>query len=197
MKKKQVPRKARISGTDRKIYTLSTLRMFARKMQRCPTYYERLMVQRLSAAGIEHRSQVVVGHFIVDILLDDRMLVLEMDGSVHEGNEAYDQRRDAYLQKHGFTVWRIPNAYVENFNLELIRDFRPLLHGRAWTKRMVKKANKKRNQLICVPEHKRKKIRLDMRPGGRKDFGVEEGEALKPQEPKPRPQARLIKAKKD
>ena len=43
--------------------------------------------------------------------------MIELDGSQHYEDPAYDTRRDAYLKAQGLTVLRIPNnAIRENFS---------------------------------------------------------------------------------
>jgi len=55
------------------------------------------------------------GYYIVDFYLPKpKKIVIEVDGSSHEGREDYDARKDAYLKKRKFKVVRITNDEVFN-----------------------------------------------------------------------------------
>ncbi len=58
------------------------------------------------------RRQVWIGPFIADFLCMDAMLVVEVDGSQHIGDVAYDADRTAYLANKGYRVIRVWNNDV-------------------------------------------------------------------------------------
>jgi very-short-patch-repair endonuclease len=62
--------------------------------------------------GWKWKRQVPRGTYIVDFLCIDASLVVELDGGVHLGSVAYDQRRTAYLESIGLAVLRFPNRDV-------------------------------------------------------------------------------------
>jgi len=61
--------------------------------------------------GLKFRRQHQIGGYVVDFYCDEKKLVLELDGPVHETNarKPIDKKRDAYLKSLGLTVLRIPN----------------------------------------------------------------------------------------
>ena len=70
---------------------------------------------RGKALGVQFRRQVPIGGlFIGDFVASEIKLVVEVDGSRHVGREAADSRRDAKLQRLGFTVLRLSAELVEH-----------------------------------------------------------------------------------
>jgi very-short-patch-repair endonuclease len=61
--------------------------------------------------GNKFRRQVAIGNFIVDFVCYGQRLIVELDGSQHEGSQ-HDKQRDAWLESQGFRVLRIWNNYV-------------------------------------------------------------------------------------
>jgi very-short-patch-repair endonuclease len=53
---------------------------------------------------------VPIGPFIADFVCFDAKLIIELDGSQHADDRAYDSRRDAELQQRGFRVLRFWNG---------------------------------------------------------------------------------------
>jgi very-short-patch-repair endonuclease len=62
--------------------------------------------------GWKWKRQVPRGAYIVDFLRAEANLVVELDGGVHRGQVAYDERRTAYLESVGLRVLRFPNGDV-------------------------------------------------------------------------------------
>lgn len=60
-------------------------------------------------AGYKFKRQVIIDSYIADFVNFDRRLIIETDGSQHADN-SYDERRDAYLRRQGFTVLRFWNS---------------------------------------------------------------------------------------
>ena len=58
------------------------------------------------------RRQFEVGAYIVDFVCLSARLIVECDGGQHQEQEAYDQKRDAYLRAQGFTILRFWNHEV-------------------------------------------------------------------------------------
>lgn len=63
-------------------------------------------------SGLRVQRQVVMGFYIVDFLIGNRLLVVEVDGASHEGRSDYDARRDGWLRHCGFDVMRFTNDEV-------------------------------------------------------------------------------------
>jgi hypothetical protein len=64
-----------------------------------------------SAAG-KWRRQAPIGPFIVDFYCPAARLVVELDGSQHLDQVAYDARRTAYLERGGLTVIRFGSENI-------------------------------------------------------------------------------------
>lgn len=54
--------------------------------------------------GFQFNRQKPLGNFIADFYCKQLNLVIEIDGSSHEGKVQYDMERDIQLQKQGLTV---------------------------------------------------------------------------------------------
>ena len=69
--------------------------------------------------NLKFRRQHSMGPFIVDFYCPSANLVVELDGSSHDSEEAWrhDERRTAYLESLGLKVTRFENQDVMN-NLE-------------------------------------------------------------------------------
>ena len=83
----------------------------ARELRRRMTPSERRFwkLVRRNWQHFHWRSQHPVGNFILDFFCFSLRLAIELDGSVHAEQEAYDQWRDAELAKLGIRVVRIGN----------------------------------------------------------------------------------------
>ena len=62
--------------------------------------------------GWDWKRQVPFGPYILDFLCREACLVVEVDGSQHADQLAYDARRTAYLNRQGLRVIRFGNAAV-------------------------------------------------------------------------------------
>jgi very-short-patch-repair endonuclease len=61
--------------------------------------------------GYKFRRQVAIGRYIADFVCYAKHLIVEVDGSQHEGS-AHDASRDAWLESQGFRVLRLWNNGV-------------------------------------------------------------------------------------
>jgi very-short-patch-repair endonuclease len=86
----------------------------ARRLRRDATVPERLLWARLRrrALGVRFLRQHPIGPFIVDFYTPDARLAIEVDGRSHDGREAYDAARQAYLEARGVRVLRLTNDDV-------------------------------------------------------------------------------------
>jgi very-short-patch-repair endonuclease len=64
--------------------------------------------------GLKFRRQHPVGRFIVDFYCPSCKLVIEVDGSIHTRQQAYDRVRTDQLQIFGYCVLRFTNDEVMN-----------------------------------------------------------------------------------
>ncbi|RKE53875.1 MULTISPECIES: DUF559 domain-containing protein [unclassified Sphingomonas] len=87
----------------------------ARELRRDATEAEDRLLYRLRSrrlGNFKFRRQVEVGPFIADFLCMDAMLVVEVDGSQHIDEAAYDDDRTAFLATKGYRVIRVWNNDV-------------------------------------------------------------------------------------
>ena len=71
---------------------------------------ERLLWAKLRAEqlGVKFRRQHPLGPYIADFACLAPALIVELDGSQHAVDAAYDARRDEFFKAHGFVVLRFP-----------------------------------------------------------------------------------------
>jgi very-short-patch-repair endonuclease len=98
---------------------------YARKLRKNPTRSERLLWQQLRRHRLKgwrflrQRPILVnldgVGTFVVaDFYCGAARLVVEVDGSVHEGQRQQDEARDEALRQRGYSVLHIAAEEVEH-----------------------------------------------------------------------------------
>jgi very-short-patch-repair endonuclease len=98
----------RRSGEGAAGYTLR----FAKHLRRNMTDAETKLWQELRAKRFEHykfKRQQPIGKYIVDFVCLSRRLIVEIDGSQHEGSHS-DVVRDAWLTAQGFRILRLWNS---------------------------------------------------------------------------------------
>ena len=88
---------------------------------------ERRLWSRIRNAqlGFKFRRQHPIGAYVADFVCLSPKWVIELDGSQHEEQQAYDVKRDAFLKSQGFKVLRFPtNAPFLNLEgmLQVIVD---------------------------------------------------------------------------
>jgi len=72
-------------------------------------------LRRRQVDGWKFRRQAPIGDYIVDFLCIAARLVVELDGSSHdETRSEYDQRRQQWLESHGYKVLRFSSDYPED-----------------------------------------------------------------------------------
>jgi very-short-patch-repair endonuclease len=80
----------------------------ARALRSGMTDSERMLWSRLrmEQLGVKFRRQHPLGNYIADFACLAPKLIVELDGSQHADQFAYDARRDAFFREHGFEVLR-------------------------------------------------------------------------------------------
>jgi very-short-patch-repair endonuclease len=77
--------------------------------------------------GFKFRRQHRLGRFIVDFICFECRLIIEADGGQHADN-AYDERRTAWLEQHGWRVVRFWNndilANIEGVQEMILEELR-------------------------------------------------------------------------
>ena len=107
---------------------------FVRALRKNATNAERLLWSRLRGrqlSGFKFRRQHQVGPYICDFVCLDASVVVELDGSQHVEQMAYDSRRDAYLRSKGLRVLRFWNADVLVRTGDVVDTIFEALHRRA------------------------------------------------------------------
>ena len=87
----------------------------ARQMRSEPTPAEALLWKSLrekQLGGLKFRRQHVIHAYIVDFYCPAANLVIEIDGSVHDGQEDYDKARTLDLSDRGYQVIRFRNEDI-------------------------------------------------------------------------------------
>ena len=92
----------------------SILRQRARELRKNSTDAEMYLWYFLRAKrfGYKFKGQVPVGRFIVDFVCIEKGLVIELDGSQHQVNQADDAARTAELNRAGFQILQFWNTEV-------------------------------------------------------------------------------------
>jgi very-short-patch-repair endonuclease len=74
-------------------------------------------LRTLREEGIRFRRQHAIGSYIADFCAPRRKIIIELDGSQHLDQEAYDAERTLFLESKGYRVIRFWNGEVMN-NIE-------------------------------------------------------------------------------
>ena len=81
-------------------------------MRANPTDAEKRLWSILRAKRLcdyKFKRQVIIDWYIADFVNFEHRVIVEADGSQHADNK-YDEKRDAYLESHGFKVIRFWNS---------------------------------------------------------------------------------------
>jgi very-short-patch-repair endonuclease len=87
----------------------------SRSLRRDSTEAEKLLWGALRARrleGIRFRRQVVIDRYIADFCSSHPKIIIELDGTQHEQQKSYDQRRTRDLEDRGYSVLRFWNGDV-------------------------------------------------------------------------------------
>ena len=67
---------------------------------------------RANRLGVKFQKQVVLAPYVADFAARSERLVIELDGDMHAGREAYDGARTEALAAQGYRVLRFTNSEV-------------------------------------------------------------------------------------
>ncbi|MHA7811774.1 MAG: endonuclease domain-containing protein [Phycisphaerales bacterium] len=94
----------------------STARSNARSLRKRMTPPERALWVALrgrKVAGLKFRRQAPIGPYIADFYCHEARLVVEIDGSTHQGSQAaHDRDRDQWMRDRGMSVLRVSGRDV-------------------------------------------------------------------------------------
>jgi very-short-patch-repair endonuclease len=101
----------------------------ARELRKRETEAEKILWKALrsrSCEGLKFRRQYPVKQFIIDFYCHEYLLGIEVDGSVHDTEEAkeYDLNRTAELENLGITIIRFNNDEVLNNLTDVLLEIR-------------------------------------------------------------------------
>lgn len=89
--------------------------VYAQKLRKRMTCAEEILWEQLRdrrCAGLKFRRQAPISWFIADFLCMERSLIIEVDGSVHRDQAAYDHERDSELMSLEYKILRLTNDDV-------------------------------------------------------------------------------------
>ena len=108
-------------------YDFSGQLELARKLRNNATpaeqfFWELIRDRRL--LGLKFRRRHQIGEYIVDFYCDEKKLVVELDGAVHDtpSRRKIDHKRDAYLLSLGLKIIRIANERLLNDTANVLNE---------------------------------------------------------------------------
>jgi len=87
--------------------------------------------------GLKFRRQCPAGPFVLDFSCPERRIAVELDGSVHDEQQAQDAARTAILEGYGYRVIRFRNEDVFADLSISYRVFYPLLPSSSQVERVI------------------------------------------------------------
>lgn len=132
------------------------LRNVRGRLRRNPTKSEKIVLKNLEKAGERFLFQPIVGFYVPDFILIDRLTVLEVDGISHENKVLYDLRRDSFLVSAGFKVVRIKNKDAK-YILDFLEDIEKVEDADRKLRSCLAKANSLKSKALYEPTKKKKK----------------------------------------
>lgn len=95
----------------------------AKELRRDMTPAEKILWQELRAnkLGVHFRRQQVIAGFIVDFYCHKATLVIEVDGDIHDLQQADDAKREKALREIGLRIVRFRND-------EVLKNLSPMIH---------------------------------------------------------------------
>lgn len=108
------------------------LKRFAQENRRLATPAEAVLWQALRGRqldGYRFRRQHAIRQFIVDFYCHDAKLLIEVDGSSHDGAEEYGAERQVILEALGFRVLRFTNEEVLKRRPAVLKRISKALNG--------------------------------------------------------------------
>jgi very-short-patch-repair endonuclease len=113
-RRKNLPSPLAGEGVSRRLTGEGFAKQQAKRLRLNMTEAETVLWQVIRGKKFENfkfRRQVAIGNYIVDFVCLAQRLVIEVDGSQHEGS-VHDEKRDAWLRTQDFNVLRLWNNGV-------------------------------------------------------------------------------------
>ena len=106
-----------------------SLRKRARELRKKSTLSEVIFwnaVKNKQIDGLDFDRQRVIGNYIVDFYCPALQMIIEIDGTSHDGKQEYDRKRDAYLHSLGLHVFHFYENDVRfdiNGTVQLLMEY--------------------------------------------------------------------------
>ncbi|MEH2087539.1 endonuclease domain-containing protein [Nostoc sp.] len=110
----------KLAGSNRQIPKVLLER--ARKLRKQQTPAEEILWECLRNRRLlntKFRRQHNIGRYITDFYCHEKLLIIELDGSIHANQQAEDFIRENWLKSNQFTVIRFSNEQIFN-DIELV-----------------------------------------------------------------------------
>ncbi len=123
LRRRNLPSPLAGEGVSQRLTGEGFAKLQAKHLRLNMTDAETKLWQQLRAKRFENykfRRQVPIGRYIVDFVCYAKRLIVEVDGSQHEGSE-HDVARDKWLEGEGFRVLRLwNNGVLQNMDGALL-----------------------------------------------------------------------------
>lgn len=126
----------------------------AERLKRYLTPSEEILQRKLRQANLSFWDQQIIGWYIVDMLLPDRMIIVEVDGNIHHQTVRRirgDKRRTKWLESFGFKIVRISNERLKHFSMDELLT--APIHPIDECTNAVAKANRERDMTLVERRH--------------------------------------------
>lgn len=102
-----------------------------------------LLLGVFRTSGYHFRKQVPIGPYFADMACHHAKIIIEVDGDTHgtDAGIAHDARRDAFLERQGYTLLRFGNAEVLKNPDGVFQMISGALEGRPESRRSTQKNN--------------------------------------------------------
>lgn len=124
-----------------KYLDFNVIKKHARELRNCMTdseklLWEQLRNRKLSGYKFLRQHPIVykadykgLNYFIADFYCNEKKVVIELDGMIHQDTQEYDEFRDIEMKELGINVLRIKNEDLENIDevLQKINNFLDLI----------------------------------------------------------------------
>lgn len=116
----------------KEVQFIKKMNLVAKQLRQQPTPAEHKLWQYLSnkqLLGYKFRRQQAIYNYIADFCCCEKMLIIEVDGSVHDQQVEHDKNRDQNLESLGYKVIRFSNENIL-FDIEnVVSKISQLLEG--------------------------------------------------------------------
>ena len=102
-------------------HNLKYFRQIRKELRKTSTPQEKILWSRLRGKNLAYKfkRQHSIGHFIVDFYCAEKSIIIELDGSQHLNNAAYDKERTEYFESLNIRVIRFWNNEIDS-NIESV-----------------------------------------------------------------------------